>query len=259
MARKRFVSPKFFCHGALYDAEVSSGLPLRLGYESLWCQADRRGLFAWRPRELKLHCLPYDPCDFAEVLDALERFGFIRSYVVGGKRYGFIPTLKDHQSFHSAEKADPTIPIPPLGFDHDVATAPPEHSADPVLSTTPAPPEHSADPVLNTTPAPPEHGADPVQAPPQPEACSTVAVAVAVTATGSTTTAGTVGAVATARGQPRSIDRSAHEREELELRAAGLPHEVLALDALLNDHPNQAALIRELLSLIHISEPTRPY
>ena len=233
MARKRFVSPKFFTHGELYDAEVSSGLPLRLGFEALWCQADRRGLFAWRPRELKLQCLPYDPCDFADVLDALERHGFVRSYVVDGRKYGFIETLVSHQSFHLAEKPDPTIPAPPPGaFD--------------------AKPE----------PAPPLHGANTVPTPPKPEACSTVAVAVAVTGSITNTAAAAVGDSAPGQqpvrpiGEPNARGAPSKPRTALvgpmfqqqydELATAALPHQHAALDALLKASPLPDVLVSSI-------------
>lgn len=231
MARKRFVSPKFFSHGDLYDAEVESGLPLRLGFQSLWCQADRRGLFVWRPRELKLQCLPYDPCDFAEVLNALERGGFIASYMVDGRKYGFIPTLKDHQSFHKEERPDPTIPDPPHGL-----TAR-RHEAE-------AAPERT-----ETASAQGQHSAGTVPAPPRPDPSSTIAVAVAVTTTTTNTAARTIGAPAP--GQPLVAlvvdppDLSAHHErppvpigpafigQYTELADAALPYQRAALDALL--------------------------
>lgn len=130
MARKRLVSPNFFRHAELMDAEAGSGLPLRLAYIALWCQCDRRGYFAWRPRELKLVCLPWDAVDFAAVLDALETFGFIETYWAGGKRYGRVPTLGKHQTFHVNEKPDPNIPEPE--DDDDTSAAPCRHGAGPV-------------------------------------------------------------------------------------------------------------------------------
>ena len=63
MGRKRFVSPEFFKHPELFDAEVSSGLPLRLAFAGLWCQCDRRGVFAWSARALKTDILPHDDVD----------------------------------------------------------------------------------------------------------------------------------------------------------------------------------------------------
>lgn len=46
------------------------------------------------------------------VLDALEHYGFIKGYVVDAKRYGFIPSFSEHQTFHKTERAS-TLP-PPL-------------------------------------------------------------------------------------------------------------------------------------------------
>lgn len=111
MARTRTVKPTFFKDAELYDAEVQYGLPLRLAYEGLWCQADREGRFLWKPRELKLDILPYDPVDFDRVLNALAEAGFIERYEVDGRVYGLIPNLKRHQHFHKTEAAS-TLPAP---------------------------------------------------------------------------------------------------------------------------------------------------
>lgn len=149
MARQRFIKPAFFLHGELYDAEAASGLPLRVAFAGLWTQADRRGVFRCKLRELKLAVLPHDPVDMDQVITALEAGGFIRTYVVDGKRYGFIPTLGDHQTFHRDEKpsndpgpeaaqgqhrastvptrvghADPTLPYPTAVADGAASAAP---------------------------------------------------------------------------------------------------------------------------------------
>lgn len=117
MPRKRIVSPEFFAHADLYDAEASCRLPLRLAFAGLWCQADRRGVFTWRPRELKLACLPHDPIDFGAVLSALEEAGFVQSYWHAGRRYGVIPSFGRWQSFHHAER--PSDAPGPLEADAD--------------------------------------------------------------------------------------------------------------------------------------------
>lgn len=114
MSRRRLISPEFFTHGALFDAEHASGLPLRLAFAGLWTVADRRGYFRWRPRELKLAVLPYDSVDFADVLAALESAGFIQCYVVENKEYGRIPTFTEWQSFHPNEKPS-DVPEPTNG------------------------------------------------------------------------------------------------------------------------------------------------
>lgn len=124
--------PEFFKHVELYEAEVSSGLPLRVAFAGLWTVADRRGIFAWS-RSIKPDILPYDPCDFIAVLDALARGDFVRKYESGGKSYGIIPSFPNHQNFHIHEKAS-AAPEPP----ESIMSAPYQHDA----STMPAPVKH---------------------------------------------------------------------------------------------------------------------
>ncbi len=212
MARKRLVSPAFFKHHDLYKAEVETGLPLRIGYEALWCQSDRRGLFRWKPVELKLECLPYDPCDFEVVLFALEDRGFVECYQVEGKLYGRIPSFGDHQSFHVAEKPDLKIPEP------DPRAPKPTRSSD----------QHGASMVLT----PDKHGAS-----------TPVAVAVAVTGTSTVSDACSTDVTAPCRpdvGLTAANSRSTKpaiprifEQQEAELRAIALPHQALAMELLL--------------------------
>jgi hypothetical protein len=128
MSRIRMVKPAFFKHADLYEAEVSSGLPLRIAFAGLWTVADKRGVFPWS-RNIKPDVLPYDQCDMLAVLDALAASGFVVRYEVDGKSYGIIPSFTDHQTFHKNEK-ESTLP------------APPEHSARTVL----APEQHSSRP-----------------------------------------------------------------------------------------------------------------
>lgn len=114
MARVRNIKPDFFRHGEIFDAEIKSGLPLRLAWIGLWCQADVAGRFRWKPRELKLEILPYDDVDFSKVLSALAEGGFVSPYSVDGKDYGVIPNFAKHQKFSSGERDDgPKYPDPP--------------------------------------------------------------------------------------------------------------------------------------------------
>jgi hypothetical protein len=133
MLRSRIIKPEFFKHGALYDAECDHNLPLRLAFEGLWCVSDREGRFAWRPREMKLDILPYDDVDFADILDALEQAGFIRSYTVDGKRYGVIPSFSAHQTFHHREAAS-KLPPPPNSGGAEPSKGKAEPSASPVVA-----------------------------------------------------------------------------------------------------------------------------
>lgn len=111
MARIRTVKPDFFRHEGLYNAEQSSGLPLRVAFSGLWTAADREGRFRWAPKQLKLDCLPYDEVDFSRVLDALATCGFIVKYTSDGKEYGFIPSWHQHQVINNREKAS-DLPAP---------------------------------------------------------------------------------------------------------------------------------------------------
>lgn len=111
MARIRTVKPSYFKHADLYDAETESGFPLRVAYAGLWTCCDREGRFKWRPRELKLDILPYDICPFESVLDALEKYGFIKKFSRDGEEFGFVPTFLEHQAINQRESAS-TIPDP---------------------------------------------------------------------------------------------------------------------------------------------------
>ena len=119
MSRIRTVKPELFKHEELFDAELDSGLPLRLAFIGLFTVADCEGRFKWRPRTLKLEVLPHDTVDFAQVLQALEQSGFIQSYSVDGERYGWIPNFKKHQRLQTKElAAGSELPAPCLQDQH---------------------------------------------------------------------------------------------------------------------------------------------
>lgn len=113
MARIRSIKPEFFRHHDLFLLEQSSGFPIRTAYSGLWLCADKEGRFRWLPMQLKLDVLPYDELDFEDVLESLEQGGFIRSYEVDGKKYGFIPSFKEHQRITGSEStAESKLPCP---------------------------------------------------------------------------------------------------------------------------------------------------
>ncbi len=113
MSRIRTVKPELFKHEDLFDAELASGLPLRLAFIGLFTVADCEGRFKWRPRTLKLEVLPHDLVDFAQVMNALERAGFIERYEVNGETYGSIPSFTKHQRIQTKElAAGSSIPAP---------------------------------------------------------------------------------------------------------------------------------------------------
>lgn len=103
MARIRTVKPELFRHEDLFELEQFSGLPIRISFIALFTACDREGRFKWRPRQLKLDCLPYDEIDFSRVLDALMTRGFIKKYIVSGVEYGCIPSFTSHQIINNRE------------------------------------------------------------------------------------------------------------------------------------------------------------
>lgn len=112
MARIRTVKPELFRHEELHQAEVETGLPLRLAFIGLFTCCDREGRFEWRPQRLKLDILPYDEVDIRDVLIALSDYRFIEHYEVDGKSYGHIPSFLNHQVINQRE-AQSKIPEPP--------------------------------------------------------------------------------------------------------------------------------------------------
>jgi len=127
MGRIRTIKPEFFLHEHLYDLEKTAKLPVRLAFAGLWCQADRDGRFAWRPRRLKTQILPYDDLDFEMILNFLVDGKFVQKYEVAGKIYGLIPTFHDHQVInHRESKSNIPSPLMPrhtqesTGHAHDL-------------------------------------------------------------------------------------------------------------------------------------------
>jgi hypothetical protein len=109
--RIRTVKPEFFRHEELFDAEMETGLPLRIAFVGLWCASDREGRFKWRPRTLKSEIMPFDDVDFSRVLHALATRGFIANYTSGTGEFGCIPSFSKHQVINNRERAS-EIPKP---------------------------------------------------------------------------------------------------------------------------------------------------
>ncbi len=88
MGKNRIVKNDPFVCEKLFEAEQSSGLPLRIAFVGITRHADREGRFEWRPRAIKLDALPYDDLDFSAILDLLLAAGFLEKYDVAGRLYG---------------------------------------------------------------------------------------------------------------------------------------------------------------------------
>lgn len=145
MSRIRSIKPDAGKDAALWDAEVETGLPLFRAFSMLWCQADREGRFEWKPRELKVECLPYWDGDFSRVLDALAARGFIVRYEVDGRSYAYIRNFLKHQ-FINGKEPKSRLPAPPKsaggsgGSGHVANTSPTGGSHVPDTSSSGASP-----------------------------------------------------------------------------------------------------------------------
>lgn len=99
MARIRTIKPEFFT-----SEDIVSLSPLaRLFYVSLWCEADREGRLAWKPKTLKMRYLPGDDCDIDALATELTEAGMVELYEVDGRIYADIPSFKNHQVINNRE------------------------------------------------------------------------------------------------------------------------------------------------------------
>jgi len=112
MPRIRTIKPEFFSHEELFDAEIETGLPLRLAFAGLWTVCDREGRFKWRVRAIKSQVMPYDDIDFSRVLDALTTRGFVVKYACERVEYGWVPGFARHQVINNRETPS-VLPEPP--------------------------------------------------------------------------------------------------------------------------------------------------
>jgi hypothetical protein len=119
VARARNVKPGLFKNEILGVAD-----PLyTLLFEGLWLLADRDGKLEDRPVRIKGEVFAYrDGLDMEAMLDWLQTEGFIRRYVVAGKRYILVLEFKKHQNPHKNEVAS-EIPDP---CSDEIGTAPEE-------------------------------------------------------------------------------------------------------------------------------------
>lgn len=107
MARARNLKPGLFKNEVLGVAD-----PLyTILFEGLWILADREGRLEDRPLRIKGEVFPYRNLEVDPMLGWLEEQGFIRRYVVAGKRYILILEFVKHQNPHKNE-TESVIPAP---------------------------------------------------------------------------------------------------------------------------------------------------
>lgn len=114
MARIRTIKPEFFT-----SEDIVSLTPLaRLFYVSLWCEADREGRLAWKPKTLKMRYLPADDCSVEDLAQELIDADMVVLYEAEGREFAWIPGFKRHQIINNKE-AESVLPAP----NNDVASS----------------------------------------------------------------------------------------------------------------------------------------
>lgn len=127
MPRARNLKPGFFRNADLAELPVEA----RLLFAGLWTLADRVGLLADRPRQIKMEIYPADDFDVDALLQQLHDAGFIQRYRVGGVGYIRVLNFTRHQNPHHSEKAS-GIPLPESPW--STPGVPPESSRSPRVS-----------------------------------------------------------------------------------------------------------------------------
>jgi hypothetical protein len=107
MARSRNIKPGFFKNEALSDCSPLA----RLLFAGLWCLADREGRLEDRPKRIRVEVLPYDDGSVDDMLNELQRAGFILRYEADGQRFIQVLNFSKHQNPHHREPAS-LIPAP---------------------------------------------------------------------------------------------------------------------------------------------------
>lgn len=100
MARIRTIKPEFFTSESILELEPLA----RLFFISLWCEADRAGRLAWKPKTLKYRYLPADNADIDKIADNLIQNDLIKIYSVDGKEYCQVTNFDNHQVINNREK-----------------------------------------------------------------------------------------------------------------------------------------------------------
>lgn len=96
MARIRTIKPEFFT-----SEDIVSLQPLaRLLYIAIWCEADKAGRLAWKPRTFKMRYLPADDCDIEALCDEIVSAGLVKLY---GDGLAYIPKFAEHQHINPRE------------------------------------------------------------------------------------------------------------------------------------------------------------
>jgi hypothetical protein len=100
VARARNIKPSFFLNEQLGELDPLA----RLAFIGLWTVADYKGCVEYRLKKLKIQILPYDNCDFEQLMISLDKSGLISIYSVKGLNYIKIKNFEKHQNPHKNER-----------------------------------------------------------------------------------------------------------------------------------------------------------
>ncbi len=98
MARIRTIKPDFFTSEDIIELSPLA----RLLYIAIWCEADREGRLAWKPKTFKIRYLPADNCDINELCREIVDRGLVVLY---GDGLACIPSFSKHQHINPRETA----------------------------------------------------------------------------------------------------------------------------------------------------------
>lgn len=104
MARIRTIKPEFFTSE---DIVALSALA-RLLYIATWCEADKEGRLAWKPKTLKMRYFPADTCDIDVLCQELLSADLLVLY---GNGLAYIPKFRQHQHINARE-SESQLPDP---------------------------------------------------------------------------------------------------------------------------------------------------
>jgi hypothetical protein len=93
MSRIRSVHPGFFTD----ESVVSVSMTARVCVIGLGVESDDKGIFEWKPLQLKMRLFPADNVDMAETLAELEAVDIVRRFSIQGKWFGAIRNFRKFQ------------------------------------------------------------------------------------------------------------------------------------------------------------------
>ena len=114
MARIRTIKPQFWLNEELGTIPRDA----RLLYIGLWNLADDRGVFEWKPGQIKIQIFPYDTDistkNIEKWLENLQKILNITKFKEDGKDYGYIIMFSKHQEIKRPSKWTFTKNLPQI-------------------------------------------------------------------------------------------------------------------------------------------------